>query len=395
MTILRAILLLIHFTIVPLALGRLITYKASKAQHKSPIVIYVVGLFGSYALFYIFCAALIWFQNWNTFSEPVPGCFTALVYLYSAVVFILFLIWLRVDFKRLKNIKGYLKAKAIEINDSAGAERKYCIMYGLVFAILLLVQMYFAYGYEINEWSYDDYDYVVTSEDTLESGMISNVNFITGEYPFTSDKRATISWPTYIAYLAKASNFEVTTICHTILPVLFLLIAYGVYYYMAEMMFKKLDNRLIFMILLSMAFIFGLHSHYSMTFRLLCAVWQGKAVLSAIYVPFMAIYLINLYKDEVKTANMLPVIALSLGASSLTTMSMLLIGTTAVLVWIMMSIYQRKPYGFRYLFASMIGPVFQIVFYQLTVMLLADMQNIENTYFKRGRDINWWYKWFG
>ena len=89
-------------------------------------------------------------------------------------------------------------------------------------------ESYDDYGYEE---SYDDYDYVVTSNDTIDSDTISYVNFIDGTMPNVSEKRAVASWGTYVAMLAKLSGFEVTTVYHTILPVLLLLVAYLDFYY--------------------------------------------------------------------------------------------------------------------------------------------------------------------
>lgn len=394
MIIVRAIALLLHFTIIPVALGRLITYRASEEQHKSPVVVYTIGLFSSYAIFFVLMAILEWFQNWHTFNEPFTGCFTALCIIYSVLMAILIIVELFVHKFSFKKILEYVKGKSGII--VAGCKKdRFALIYGLIFFAILLVQLYFSYGYEVNEWSYDDYDYVVSSQDTLTYDMISNVNFISGEPQYTTVKRAATAWPTYIAYLARATGFEVTTICHTIFPVLFLLIAYGIYYYMSGLIFSEIENRFIFMILLSIAFAFGMHSHYSLTFRLLCTIWQGKAVLSAVAIPFYLVYMIQLYRAEIKTANMLPIFMLSLGMCSLTVMSMPLVSLTTVLLWLLMSIYKRKPYGIRYLLAGLFGPILQMIFYGLIWLLLEDMKSDDSTIFHRWRGDMWWYKWFG
>lgn len=394
MTVIKALLLLAHFTLCPVAVGRLITYRVKEPTHKSPTVTYVVGLFATYGIFFLLCSALTWFQYWETYNVPFTGCFTALTYAYSVLLAILVIVWLIKDRQAIARIPAFLKERVG--GDIVGQTRKniFTIGYALIFALLLLAQVYFAYGYEVNEWSYDDYDYVANSQDTISSDTLSYVNYITGEMPFTASKRAATSWPTYIAYLARVSGFEVTTVCHTILPVIFLFIAYGVYYYMSGLLFKEMDNRLIFMDLLSVAFIFGDYSHYSMTFRLLCTIWQGKAILSAIAVPFLIVYLAYIYKEDFDAKNILPIVAFSLGVASLTTMSMLMLSLTALLMWLIMGIYKRKPASFRYLLASMAGPLFQIFFYNMINLLFKDMLGYVRV-FKRGRDISWWYKWFG
>ncbi len=393
MTILGALLLLLHFTLVPLAVGRLITYPVKNPLHRQPAAVYVLGLFASFGVFFILYGILVWFQYWNTFDVPITGCFTALVWSYSVVIAILVVLWLWLDRAAIKGVFSYIRQRL------SGWQRDikgdvFVLVYGIIFAAVLLVQLYFAYGYEVNEWSYDDYDYVVNSQDMISSDTLSYVSYITGEMPNNQEKRVVVSWPAYISYLSKISGFEVTTVAHTIMPPLFLLIAYLVYFYLSGLIFTKLDNRLIFMILLAVGFAFGLHSHYSVSFRLLCTIWQGKAILSAIVVPFMITHLAFLYSDKVDRGNLLPLVSIAIGSCSLTTMSMLLFPMTVILMWLVMSIYNRRLYEVSYLIACLAGPVLSLGFYFLITILFSDMQGLTH-YFIRGRDINWWYKWFG
>ncbi len=394
MILIRALAFLLHFTIIPVALGRLITYKQSDNKD-SAIATYIIGLFGSFAIFYVLCSILEWHQYWNTFTEPFTGCFTALCIAYSTVITILLLIWLKKDKDAIKVCLTKLKTWAKE-KFSYLKSNKFLLVYVIAFTILLIVQLYFAFGYEINEWSYDDYDYVVNSQDTITTDTIAYANYVNGEMPYTAEKRAVTAWPTFIAYMAKVSSFEVTTVCHTIMTVILLLVAYAVYYYIASFVFKNAENRFIFLVLLSVANIFGLYSHYSSTFRLLGAIWQGKALLTAVAIPFFTIYLFETYKNKFDKHKVMPLIMVSLGAASLTTMSALLLTIAAVSAWIAMSIYNRKIVDLRYLIASLFGVIFLAIFYTLMSALIKDMHRADgDATFRRGRDINWWYKWFG
>lgn len=394
MIIIRAIAFLLHFTIIPVALGRLITYKQTDNKD-SAIATYIIGLFGSFAIFYVLCSLLEWHQYWNTFTEPFTGCFTALCIAYSVVIAILLIVWMIKDKAAIKasigNIKKWLSEKLNQIKAN-----KFLGIYMIAFAAILIVQLYFAFAYEINEWSYDDYDYVVNSQDTITTDTIAYANYVNGEMPYTAEKRAVTAWPTFIAYMAKVSSFEVTTVCHTIMPVILLIVAYIVYYYIASFIFKDAENRFIFLVLLSVANIFGLYSHYSSTFRLLGAIWQGKALLTAVAIPFFTIYLFETYKNNFDKHKVISLAMISLGAASLTTMSALLITITVVSAWIAMSIYNRKIVDLRYLISSLFGVIYLVVFYTLMSALIKDMHRADGeVFFKRGRDINWWYKWFG
>ena len=371
MILIRAIAFLLHFTLVPAAMGRLITYRIKVPEHRSPIVTYVVGLFGNLGIFFIMCAAFTWYQNYTMVQVVITGGFSSLVRTYSAAAVAIVLLWIVLDFKNRKKYIDFCQGKIEGLIKEIKAD-KLVLVYLVIFLAALLVQLYFAFAYEVNEWSYDDFDYVVQSNDDISFDMLSNVSITTGENPFTEPKRAATAWPAYIAYLAQVSGFEVTTVCHTILPVVLILIAYGIYYLMAKSMFDRFDNRLIFMIILSAVFMFGLYSHYSLTFRLLCTIWQGKAVLCAMVLPFLFVYLPKVLKEKTDFAVMLPIFAVSLGASSLTTMSMLLLGLEFILMWVTMTIYKRKPASIAYLFAGIMGPAMQFGFYVLITLLLKE-----------------------
>lgn len=389
MTILRACVFILHFTLVPIMIGRLITYRARTGW----IADYLVGFFGNLAIFYILYSIVEWIQNWCTFVDPVIGGFTLLLKVYGFVLAVLLILWICLERKSLSKAITKVRIKLINGKLDLIADR-FNMIYLLIFTIILVFQMYMAFAYEINQWSYDDYDYVVTSQDTITSDTLSYVNFIDGTMPNVAEKRAVASWGTYVSMLAKTTGFEVTTVYHTILPVFLLLLAYINFYYIAKFLFRKLEDRLVFLIILSVAYIFGLYSHYSSTFRLLGAIWQGKAVLSVIAVPFFMFFLIRAYKEKISNTYLLPIAAISLGVSSLTSLAALFIPILVVLVWLLMCIYHRKIYAVRYLVASLIGPIYLVVFYAFIWMLQHDMQGYDHKYFKFRKTTSWWQRWF-
>ena len=199
-----------------------------------------------------------------------------------------------------------------------------------------------------------------------------------------------------VAYFSVVSGFEVTTICHTILPMILLMVAYAAYYYLSTFIFNKTDNRMIFMILLQLGFIFGNYSHYSVTFRLLGAIWQGKAILTAIAVPFLVGYLLDSYSKDATFTRTFSIAAVSLGACSLTSMATPMIGLAAGAVYLVACFYKKGIASIRYLLASMFGPVFQAVFLILITWILEDMSGNWPQHFpNRSRENSWWYRWFG
>ena len=389
MILIRALAFLLHFTLVPVAVGRLITYRA----RTNWIADYLVGFFGNLAIFYVLYTVIEWIQNWCTLNDPLHGAYTMLLRVYGIVMIVLFIAWLWLDRKQILRTHMKMRFKVAGVREQI-RENRFNVVYAMIFLLILALQLYMAYGYEINEWSYDDYDYVVTSKDTITSDTISYVNYIDGTLPNVQEKRAVASWGTYVAMLSSTSGFEVTTVYHTLLPVVLLLIAYINFYYIATFLFQKLEDRFVFLIVLSVSYIFGLYSHYSTTFRLLGALWQGKAVLSVIAVPFFMLYLIRSYKKEVKSEYMLPIAAISIGVSSLSSLAVLFVPILTALIWFLMCIYMRKIYGVRYLIASLIGPIYVGVFYILIWMLQYDMQGHERKFFRFRKRNEWWLQWF-
>lgn len=389
MILIRALAFLLHFTLVPIAVGRLITYRA----RTNWIADYLVGFFGNLAIFYVLYTVIEWIQNWCTLNDPLHGAYTMLLRVYGIVMIVLFIAWLWLDRRQILRTHMKMRFKVAGVREQI-RENRFNVVYVMIFLLIFALQLYMAYGYEINEWSYDDYDYVVTSKDTITSDTISYVNYIDGTLPNVQEKRAVASWGTYVAMLSSTSGFEVTTVYHTLLPVVLLLIAYINFYYIATFLFQKLEDRFVFLIVLSVSYIFGLYSHYSTTFRLLGALWQGKAVLSVIAVPFFMLYLIRSYKKEVKSEYMLPIAAISIGVSSLSSLAVLFVPILTALIWFLMCIYMRKIYGVRYLIASLIGPIYVGVFYILIWMLQYDMQGHERKFFRFRKRNEWWLQWF-
>ena len=235
--------------------------------------------------------------------------------------------------------------------------------YLVLFFLLLGVQLYLTVFYESTVWSYDDYAYVVYSNDAIASDHMYLIEPISGNEAAFSYKRVLNSWDIYIAFLSKISGFSVTTIAHTIVPAAFLLIAYLVYSYLAAQLFEKRENRLIFMCILSAAFIFGLYSPYSLTFRLLVTLWQGKAVLSTIVIPFLFGFLPKVYTQAKCKQTYLYLTVISMAACSYTMMgSGMSIAVYAAMLAIV-SLYSRRITGLGYCICGCAVPSIQILLY--------------------------------
>lgn len=164
------------------------------------------------------------------------------------------------------------------------------IIYCITFVSLLLVQLYLTIVMDPTYMTYDDTAYTAFSSDALATDYM----FIT--YPQTGvymqlGFRVIQSSLLFPAYIVRMTGMPLTMVERTFSYALNLLLAYGCYVYMAEDLYKKREDRFIFLIFISVIYIFGYHSHYSMTFRLLGPNSQGKAILAVTLVPLLFVLL--------------------------------------------------------------------------------------------------------
>ena len=201
-----------------------------------------------------------------------------------------------------KTIPGTMK-KALQIPKLKITE----IIYIAVFLALLGVQVYYALFYDIGDWRSDDYMYVTFSNAAIYDDGFFKTTPVFGSY---------IGWNSYYVkyalcgiygfytYASMLMGISVAAIEHSLCCVLFLVMAYGSFYLLSKYLFseeKERENRFIFLIFLEFLYLFGMYSHYSLSFRLFGVIWQGKGFLAVVLVPFLlAIYPRFLGRDLTK-----------------------------------------------------------------------------------------------
>lgn len=163
---------------------------------------------------------------------------------------------------------------------------KYEVIYLMIFAGLLAVQLYITVFMDITYMNFDDASYTVYSTDALATDNMMITDPYTGVF-MRMNHRFIQSSLLFPAYIAKLTGMPVATIERTFSYSLNLLMAYGSCSYMAEDLYEKRENRFIFLIFVSLLYLFGYYSHYSMTFRLLGANSHGKAILAVIMIPLL------------------------------------------------------------------------------------------------------------
>ena len=110
--------------------------------------------------------------------------------------------------------------------------------------------------------------------------MYSKVPY-TGEYTTFDTRHCLAPFPYMISFLARMSGISAVTIAHSVLPVCFILFAYGIYYLIAAELCREKREVALFMLLVSVLFLFGNYSVYSMETFLMTRTRQGKASLGS------------------------------------------------------------------------------------------------------------------
>lgn len=235
--------------------------------------------------------------------------FLSICYLYLGVIFIVC----------LAALKRFLKDDAYQFHGPSMAGTLYEHIYMLLFAVLFLIQLYFAVFYS-RTYMADD-GYAVYSAMALEDNYVFMTYPYTGvSVPFSSQwiRRVVQTELYFPGVLSLLSGVDVATICNTVLNVFVTAAGYGAYYLISADMFEKKEDRWLFLIFVSLLYVFGYHSHYSLTFRMLGPNYEGKAILAVVVTPFMLLFLRWILRDGYSSAAGLRILVLSLASMSLT-----------------------------------------------------------------------------
>ena len=195
--------MLIHLLVVPLLLGRLIAYFSSE---EDIIRNTVYGLLLSMAIFFIIYLPLMAFE----------ASFTVLVIAYSVVVGLLCV----AGAVKFKGVKLFVKGKENQASENSGISTSgsnfakseisekstiFSWIYIAICAVLAALQLYFALFYTATNQTYDDYEYIVSAVDTIDTGRINSSYVLDGSYRGVVPKSSMNSWITFTAYLSKTS----------------------------------------------------------------------------------------------------------------------------------------------------------------------------------------------
>lgn len=179
---------------------------------------------------------------------------------------------------------------------------KFSLLLLIILIALILYQCYYYIFYM--HLDADDSRFIVNAVEAYNNNSMLRINPMTGEVVNTwigeLSKDVVSPWMLYIALLSKICNISPTIFAHTILPSFLIVIAYESYWLLAKRLFRNenIESSYIFCIIICLLNIFFNASVYTESTFLLTRVWQGKAVVAGVLIPFLFYNLYSLHQHS-------------------------------------------------------------------------------------------------
>ena len=147
----------------------------------------------------------------------------------------------------------------------------------------------------------DDAFYVATATTSVHTDSIFAYNPYSGaEYAVLPRRYVLSPFPVLLAVISQLSGgLHPAVTAHTIYPVVFLLAAYLVYYQFGRLWFaEKRREQGLFLLICAVIIWFSGFSVYTGGNFMLVRIWQGKAVLAGVFLPFLFLLCMEIFMQE-------------------------------------------------------------------------------------------------
>lgn len=341
--ILNVIISILVFIFLPIILGfGLLKFKE---DNKSIFLAFVLGFLIQWLVFEFFAVPM----SFIGFS------FNALRKTWTTMMIILAIVSIVVNKNDWKNI--------IEINIQEF--KKSPKILGILTIILVFFQCYMSFSYMYED--YDDSNFVAKATIAVDTNTLFKYTDSGAVYTQFPTRHIFSPFPFYTATVATIVRVHPAIMAHTILPVVMLLICYSIYYLIALALFKNNKNKAFtFLVLLSISYIFGAYTRYSVYGRILARAWQGKSGIANIILPFIW-YIFFKYIGEKNDAFYWFVLFITLWAAVLlSSMALTLPIIAAGLLTLIYMIKDKKiNYIFKFLLCCIPCVIYGLIYLQI------------------------------
>lgn len=225
----------------------------------------------SFAYIYIVALVGIWIKM------PLH----VLVYCYAVISLVLFIVSLIKNRKLLLDIPEKIRGNSVK--------QKYLLIIPIV---LIIAQT--AYVSAMEHVDDDDAWYVAAAEVAVKTDTIMEYSPYDSAKSFEElggvpDRYVLSPFPAYMAVMAKLTGIKPVIYAHTFYSIIMIPIGYMVCYLYAGLLFKKnlYACKAVFMTIAFVVTQFSGYSVYTQGVFFLTRLWQGKATLAAVFLPFL------------------------------------------------------------------------------------------------------------
>ena len=317
----KFLMITVSLFVVPELVGLLLLYFWKKEENNI-LLAFCIGYIIEFAVLQLITVPMIYAQ----------AKYTTLLILYTIIILSLCIVSLIIIFK--KNNKETIKVSLKRIIEKG---KNYSKVIAIICIVLIGIQMYMYVG-KYTHLDDDDAYYVGTATTTLQTNSIfkysPTTGLLKGEQTLTRYRLG--AFPIYYAIISSWTKVHPAIVAHILLPVSLLMVVYSIYYLLGYELFEKDENKaLMFVMLMCFINIFGNYSIRNTFSFLLFRIWQGKAILCNIIMPFILWMLFKANEEKYSFVTGL-IIFLSVIAGVFTTtmgiaFSPIMIGTLAVL----------------------------------------------------------------
>ncbi len=320
MLITKIFQMIIIVFLIPTILGMLITRKMEKYKN-SIILSWILGHMIEFGLFEFLSVPI----------SLITDSFMPLLISWALICAVLDVVSILINKNRFIEI---IKVNIEEF-------KKLPIILTIIAVLLVGIQTYVPFRYmHLDD---DDSNFVAKAVVTYQTKTLYKYNDM-GEINKTKDLRHELAtFPIYTAALSVLLYTHPTILAHTIMPCIFIPMAYLIYTLIANNLFNGDKKKVaMFIIFLSLIFIWGFYSLDTNFCFLLYRIWQGKAILANIIIPLLWLLYMDYSNEGRKNIYWFAIILTVAGANLLSSMSIVLPPLTLLALTIAYFIKDRK-----------------------------------------------------
>lgn len=310
MIFIKGLLCILFLFIIPIILGKFLSRKDEKPEL---IYDFIFGHIIEMGAFFVLALPLILLR----------ANFSTLVNSYLVLILILTILSIIINRKKF-NFKF---------------QKPQFSIFKIIFFVLLLIQLFIKIEYSnINN---DDSSFVTLSTSMIETNKMYLTDGNGNETTEMSARRSLNPISAYYATISELLDIHVTIVTHTIIPIVFICLAYCVYYCLAKK-FLKGDSIFIFLSILCFLNLFAF-SVKGYNRYLILYTWFGRAILAGIILPLLwAICLDAMNSTCNKFLDWLRIFIAVLAGSLCSGMAVPLISISIMAIAIISSIRDKK-----------------------------------------------------